>query len=198
MKEAPPAALSAAIRAEMNGEGYKVVNDSGKIYAEFWLRKSTPATEKPGGPKGAIQFPFLAEGELLGALRYPGEGRDYRDQAITKGVYTLRYGLQPVNGDHLGVSVFRDYMLLLPAAKDTKVAPIAKKPLEEKSAESAGTSHPAVLILLAVPTPAAPSLAHDAEKNTWGAVVPMNLGVKGTPGATPQGIQLNLIGAAAI
>jgi hypothetical protein len=89
-------------------------------------------------------------------------------------------------------------MLLLPAAKDTTVAPLKKKPLEERSAESAGTSHPAVLILLAVPTPTAPSMAHDGEKNTWGAVVPMKLGVKGTAGAIPQGIQLNVVGVAAI
>ncbi len=82
---------------------------------------------------------------MLGALRFPGEGHDYRDQSIGKGVYTLRYGLQPVNGDHLGVSPNRDYMLLLPAGKDATPVNIAKKPLEERSAESAGTSHPAVL-----------------------------------------------------
>ena len=70
------------------------------------------------GPKGAVLFPVLAEGELLGALRFPGEGHDYRDQTIAKGVYTLRYGFQPVNGDHLGVSTYRDYALLVPAAKD--------------------------------------------------------------------------------
>jgi hypothetical protein len=199
LKEAPPAALSAAVRGELLGEGYKVVDDQGKTYAEFWLRKSIPASEKPNGPKGAIQFPFLASGELLGALRYPGEGRDYRDQAINKGVYTLRYGLQPVNGDHLGVSTFRDYALLLPASKDTAVAPLAKKPMEERSAESAGTSHPAVLILLAVPAvPSTPTMAHDGEKNTWAAEVPLSLGVKGTPGATRQGVQLIVIGAAAV
>ena len=144
--------MSAAIRGELANEGYRVVDDQGKTYAEFWLRKSIPASEAPSGPQGAVQFPFLGSGELLGALRYPGEGRDYRDQSINKGVYTLRYGLQPVNGDHLGVSIFRDYALLLPASKDTTVAPLKKKPMEERSAESAGTSHPAVLILLSVPS----------------------------------------------
>jgi len=199
LKEAPPSALSAAVRGELQGEGYRVVDDQGKTYAEFWLRKSIPASEKPEGPKGAIQFPFLASGELLGALRYPGEGRDYRDQAINKGVYTLRYGLQPVNGDHLGVSIFRDYALLLPAAKDMSVAPLAKKPMEERSAESAGTSHPAVLILLAVPAPpSTPSMAHDAEKNTWAAEVPLSLKVKGTDGPMRLGIQLIVVGAAAV
>ena len=81
----------------------------GNTYAEFWLRKTIPASGKPTGPRGAVLYPILAEGELLGALRFPGEGHDYRDQTIAQGVYTLRYGLQPVNGDHLGVSPFRDY-----------------------------------------------------------------------------------------
>ena len=62
-------------------------------------------------------FPFLADGELIGVLQFASEGHDYRDQSIAKGVYTMRYGLQPVNGDHLGVSTFRDYSLLLPAGE---------------------------------------------------------------------------------
>ena len=42
--------------------------------------------------------PFLAEGELLGVLHLVGEAHDYRDQTIEKGLYTMRYGLQPING----------------------------------------------------------------------------------------------------
>ena len=84
-------------------------------------------------------------------MQFPGEGHDYRDQTIAKGVYTIRYGLQPVNGDHLGVSPFRDYALLLPAAKDKTVASLPRKQLEDQSAESAGTSHPAVFFMLDVP-----------------------------------------------
>ncbi len=59
----------------------------------------------------------------------------------------MRYGLQPVNGDHLGVSTYRDYSLLLPAAKDQKVDIPTRKQLEQQSAESAGTSHPAIMLL---------------------------------------------------
>jgi hypothetical protein len=197
-KEPPPATLGAAVRSSLTGEGFKVVDGQGKTYAELWFRKAVPASEKPGAPKGTVQFPFLSEGELLGALRFPGEGHDYRDQTIPKGVYTVRYGLQPVNGDHLGVSPYRDYALLLPAAKDTATADVAKKALEERSAESAGTSHPAVLLLLTAPasvtTP--PGMARDEEKNTWGAVVPINLEVKGAGGATPWNVQLIIVGAA--
>src|SRR5690242_17105815 len=73
LKEPPPSGLSAAVRGVLAGEGYKVVDGQGKTYAELWLRKSVPASEKPAGPKGTVQFPFLSEGELLGALRFPGE-----------------------------------------------------------------------------------------------------------------------------
>jgi hypothetical protein len=199
LKEAPPAALSGAVKGVLERQGYRVLDDQGKPYADLWLRKATPASSKPAGPKGAIQFPFLDEGELLGALRFPGEGHDYRDQTIGKGVYTLRYGLQPQNGDHLGVSEFRDYMLLVPAAKDKDLANLPQKKLEGQSAESAGTSHPAVLLLLSAPGSAASSgasLIHNEEKATWGVVIPLSLAVAGESGPVAQPVQLILIGAA--
>jgi hypothetical protein len=196
VKQAPPATLSAAIRGTLGDEAYRVVDGQGKTYAEIWLRRAVPGTEKPSGPKGAVQFPFLHEGELLGALRFTGEGHDYRDQTIAQGVYTLRYGLQPVNGDHLGVSTYRDYMLLLPAAKDTDLASIPQKALEERSAQSAGTSHPAVLLLLSAPASAKPTMVHDEEKNTWGAVFSLPIEIKGAGASTPIGVQLIIIGAA--
>jgi hypothetical protein len=198
LKEGPPAALAGEIKDVLSGTGFRVVDDQGKSYAEFWVRKAIPATGKPAGPQGAILFPVLAEGELLGALRFPGEGHDYRDQTISKGAYTVRYGLQPVNGDHLGVSTYRDYALLLQAGKDKAVADLPQKRLEQQSAESAGSSHPAVLMLLAAPAgvAAAPTMVHDATLNTWGAVVPLDLAVKGQSAPSALGIQLILVGMA--
>jgi len=204
LKEGPPGALADAVKQELDAQGYRVVDDQGKSYAEFWLRAKVPAKGKPAGPQGAVLFPVLAEGELIGALRFPGEGHDYRDQTIPKGVYTLRYGLQPVNGDHLGVSTYRDYALLVPVAKDKATEDLPPKRLEGQSAESAGTNHPAILMLLAAPqgsgsgagSASAPSMVHDEALNTWGAVVPLNLAVKGQAGAVPMSIQLILVGMA--
>jgi hypothetical protein len=202
LKEAPPEALSGAIRGALEAQGYRIVDDQGKSYAEFWLRKATPAQGKPAGPKGAILFPVLQDGELLGALRFPGEGYDYREQAIAKGVYTLRYGLLPINGDHLGVSPNRDYALLLPAAKDTATAALPRKKLEAGSAESAGTSHPAILMLTAAPeaSPAKgePALVRDEEKNTWGVVVPLSLAVDGESAPVTLNVQLVVVGVAPV
>ena len=199
LKEGPPAALAGPIKEVLGAQGYRVVDDAGKAYAEFWLRKAVPATGKPSGPQGAVQFPVLAEGELFGALRFPGEGHDYRDQTIAKGVYTLRYGLQPVNGDHLGVSTYRDYALLVPAAKDKATEPLPAKRLEESSAEAAESSHPAVLMFLPAPSEGArdaASMARDEAKNLWSAVLPLKLAVKGQGEAVPFRVQLVVVGAA--
>jgi hypothetical protein len=198
LKEAPPDKLAAAIRDTLNTQGYRVVDGQGKAYVEFWLRKAIPASGKPAGASGAVQFPVLGEGELLGALRFPGEGHDYRDQTIAPGVYTVRYGLQPINGDHLGVSTYRDYALLLPAAKDTALAAPAVKTLHERSAESAGTSHPGVLMMLAVPdgTKAEPSMVRDEAKNLWGAAVPLSLSVKGESAPVSLPVQIVVVGMA--
>ena len=147
--QAPPSSISPEISKDLDGQHASLIQDEkGGDFARIWLRKATPGSEKPGEPKGVIQFPFLKDGELIGVLEFAKEGHDYRDQAVAKGVYTMRYGLQPVNGDHLGVSEYRDYILLLPTSKDKTVAAPARKQLEERSADAAGTSHPASFLLL--------------------------------------------------
>ncbi len=199
-KQAPPASLAPKVQAVLTAQSIRIQDGDGKTFAEIWLRQATPCSEKPSGPKEAIQFPFLADGELLGILEFATEGHDYRDQAIAKGIYTMRYGLQPVNGDHLGVSAFRDYVLLLPASKDTSLAPPTRKQLEHRSAEAAGTSHPASFLLLLAPpgSKPEPAVVHDSGNNTWSVVLPMRLQVKGQ-NAQPMTypVQLVVVGAAA-
>jgi hypothetical protein len=199
LKQPPPAAVAPEIRSILGDQGFRILDEQGKTYAEIWLRRAIPSSEKPGGPKGAVQFPFLKEGELLGSLQFANEGHDYRDQSITKGVYTMRYGLQPVNGDHLGVSTYRDYSLLLPASKDKSLVAPPRKQLEERSAESAGTSHPAVFIMLMAPAGAsktAASIIRDAEKDTWSVVLPLALEVKGQSESVVHPVRIVVDGAA--
>jgi hypothetical protein len=197
-KQPPPSKVAPEILKVLDGPGYRIQDEKGEPYAEIWLRQATPGSDKPTGPKGAIQFPFLADGELLGVLEFGKEGHDYRDQPIAKGVYTMRYGLQPVNGDHLGVSTYRDYVLLLPAGKDNTLAAPKRKQLEERSAESAGTSHPASFLFLMAPpgAKADPSMVRDAEKNLWSVVVPLRLQIKGAGEPIVYPVQLVVLGAA--
>lgn len=142
LKEAPPSALAGPIKETLNSEGIRIVDDQGKPYADIWFRKATPASGKPAGPQGPILFPTLKTGELIGALRFPDEGRDFRDQAISKGVYTMRYGLQPMNGDHLGASPFRDFALLLPAAKDKTLGDLARSSCTKRVRSRQGPATP--------------------------------------------------------
>ncbi len=197
LTEGPPPGLASGVKGTLEAHGSRVVDSQGKSFVDVWLRKGTPASAKPSGPKGAVLYPVLAEGELIGAVKFAAEGHDYRDQTIAPGVYTLRYGLQPVNGDHLGVSVNRDYVLLIPAAKDTETADLPRKKLEERSAESAGTTHPAVLLLLSPPAalPDGPTMVNDPMLNTWGAVVALPLEVKGEANPVPLPMQLVVVGA---
>ena len=197
---APPATLAAPVKESLAATGYKVLDGQGKPFAEIWLRKALPASAKPSGTKGTILFPLLAEGELLGVLRFVAEGHDYRDQAIAPGVYTLRYGLQPVNGAHLGVSETRDYAMLLPAAQDQATTPLTGDKLATTSAEAAGSSHPAVLLMLAAPSGAkegVADVAHDDAKNTTGVVLPITLAVKGESAPSSLLVQIVVVGMAA-
>jgi hypothetical protein len=198
LKQAPPPSIAPEIAATLNPGGYRVTDADGKPFADIWLRKSIPASAKPAGPKGVIQLPFLAESELLGVVQLLTETHDYRDQSIAKGVYTMRYGLQPVNGVLLGVSPVRDYSLLLPSAKDKALAVLPRKQLETQSAEAAGSSHPAVLFLLSVPASSAsplPSMIRDEEKNTWRVVLPLDLAVKGESKPIAFPVSIILVGA---
>jgi hypothetical protein len=199
-KQAPPASVAPEIQATLTAQSIRVQDGEGKAFAEIWLRQATPSSEKPSGAKGAIQFPFLVDGELLGVLEFAAEGHDYRDQPIAQGVYTMRYGLQPVNGDHLGVSTYRDYVLLLPASKDKSLAAPTRKQLERRSSEAAGTSHPASFLLLLAPNGSKPDpvVIHDTEHNTWSVVLPLRLQIKGANGQPmTYPVQLVVVGAAA-
>ena len=66
---------------------------------------------------------------------------------VAPGVYTLRYGLQPQNGDHLGISTFREFLLFSPAAVDKDPKVLGFDGVVALSKQVIGTSHPASLSL---------------------------------------------------
>ena len=84
-------------------------------WCEIWFRKSIPTGAKPSD--AAIAFP-IAQGTLLGVLRFPAAGSDRRGQPIKPGLYTMRYSNFPVDGAHQGVAPQRDFSLLSPIAND--------------------------------------------------------------------------------
>src|SRR6266849_5877256 len=139
---APPAEVAPAIAQVMQKTGTKITNN-GAAYCEIWFR-----TDKPSGAKSTEENITLAlpQGALLGVIRFSGNGSDRRGQTIKPGVYTLRYGIMPVNGDHQGAAPQRDFLLLTPAAddKDPNTTPNFEA-LVAMSRKASGTPHPAVL-----------------------------------------------------
>jgi hypothetical protein len=143
-----PKGLSPEIEKLIDAAGHQVHGADGAV-VELWLLKSLPIK---AGFKSSISqlYPFIP-GQLLGAMRVPkgAEYTDFRGQEIAAGTYTLRYGLQPEDGNHLGTSDTADFILALPAKIDTKPATIKDfDRLAEHSGKAAGSTHPAIFSLL--------------------------------------------------
>jgi hypothetical protein len=130
------------MKSMLQQDGLKVTGS--KPVCEMWLRTSLPS-----GPKSSeegIDIPTIPHGSFLGVIRFPAKGEDRRGQGLEPGVYTLRYSLHPVNGDHLGVAPQRDFMVMSPIAadQDPSTTP-AFDDLMKLSRKASGTPHPAVL-----------------------------------------------------
>ena len=140
----PAPDLPAAYSSLIASQGYRVVGPKGP-WCEIWFRACPPTGAKPADD--SIAFP-IAQGTLIGILRFPGEGSDRRGQPIKAGVYTLRYSDYPVDGSHQGVAPQRDFALLTPIAADSDPnAKPAFDALVQMSVKASGTPHPAVLSL---------------------------------------------------
>jgi len=160
-----PDGLSKEIAAVVDAKGQRVTDKNGAV-CSVWLVKEVP-TKANFKPTLSVKYPF-APGELLGALQVQAKSKytDFRGQEIKAGVYTLRYGQQPEDGNHVGTSDLADFLLAIPAAVDTDPSPIgAFKALSERSAKTAGSTHPAIFSLLPSEKPAEkPTLTHNTAK----------------------------------
>ncbi len=194
VNQAPPTALSAAIRASLESQAIQVKGPKG-VLCEIWLRKDIPTVSAPPMELGVV-YSQLAPGTLVGAIRFPAEVTDYRDQHVKPGVYTLRYELSPVDGDHQGVAPQRDFLLLSFPSADTTTATLGFKDLVELSRKTTDRDHPSVWSL--VPPDGAPAQlpAVAAQDNEGGSTQVLffkaNLGVAGS--AEPTTIGLVLVG----
>lgn len=140
-------ALPAPVKEALTPEGYRVVDEKGTVLCELWLPKSVP-TQKPTGALGVI-YPEFAESTFMGVISLPHGGKDFRGQSIGPGVYTLRYALMPDDGNHMGVSEYRDFLLLIPVTADRDPqARLEFAQLVERSKKASGTNHPAPLSLV--------------------------------------------------
>jgi hypothetical protein len=153
--------LPAPYASVIQPQGFRV-NGAAGAWCEVWLAKSLPVGAKPDD--AAISF-GIAQGTLIGVIRFPAKGADRRGQVIPAGVYTLRYSLFPVDGAHSGVAPQRDFALMTPLVSDPD--PAAKPAFEDlvkMSGKASGTPHPAVLSMETPPAgAAAPSVSKEGE-----------------------------------
>lgn len=166
IEEAAPAdEVAPEIASLLQSTGLKFVKGESRTVCEIWPCKEWPLKgDKVGGD---VIYP-LHPGQLIGVIRYPRKANDFRDQDIQKGVYTLRYGQQPVDGAHVGTSPTRDFLLLIPAEKDRSPAPLEYKPLVNASKEATGATHPAILSLQRLSDSTEPlAVRHNEEKEWW-------------------------------
>lgn len=138
--------VSEPVRAALGDKGVRVVDDKGKPVCEVWFSKSI--STKKDAVAGA-NFGQIAEGSFVGVINFPSSSSDYRGQGIKAGFYTLRFVLIMQDGNHLGVSPSRDFLLASPVAEDKDPA-VQFKPEElyKLSQNASGTSHPSVWSLV--------------------------------------------------
>ena len=129
--------MAAPIAQKLAPGGTRVT--AGGAILTFWFVSALPL--KGGTPAASWD---VDEGSLVGVVTLDKDYRDIRGRVVRAGAYTLRYGIQPSNGDHLGVSPFRDFLLLSPVADDTDPAPRGHDGTVELSKHTIGGSHPAV------------------------------------------------------
>ena len=166
-KKAPPSEASEAIRKLLGDTCYQVM-DGDKALFEFWFAASLPLKEKPASPDKDLDS--LNTASLLGVVRISKELRDYRDDDLSKGVHTMRFGKIPADGNHLGATEYPYFAVLIPAAEDKEPATIKTfKQLTRASAKKTASEHPMIMSLrpvkekpAAIPALTKPASEHQA------------------------------------
>jgi hypothetical protein len=127
-----PSEIAAPVAAMLAPGGVRATADTATV--TFWWVKDLAAPAWADVP----------EGTLIGAVKLDADMRDIRGHLMKAGVYTLRYGIQPANADHFGISPFRDFLLLSPAAVDKEPAALGHDGTIALSKQTIGGAHPAV------------------------------------------------------
>jgi hypothetical protein len=140
----PPEQVAEPIRKVLNNDAVSLA-DGDSPFFQFWFRKELPLAEQP--TSGSLALGTLQEGTVLGVLKVNAERYDFRDEEIPPGIYVLRFGIQPEDGNHLGVAPTRTFALLIPAKDDKQLDPVAHEELMKAAAVTNAAGHPSALNL---------------------------------------------------
>ena len=190
LEESLPAdVLSEDISSRISKKGFIVIRGESRTVCQIWLCRDWPVAADFKATSEVL-YPFKP-GQLIGALRYKRKGSDFRDQDIARGVYTLRYGQQPVDGNHEGTSPTRDFLLLVRGDADKSSEPMDPKRVFELSTEAAESSHPALLSLqkVGVDGEKFPAMRYNEDQDWW--IVQLN--GQATAGDTTHDLRLDFV-----
>jgi hypothetical protein len=140
------AGASDALKKALEPKGSRITLADGTVLCDIWLRAGIPNGKNDA--QGA-SYTWLADSALIGVVTFPKQATDFRKQNIRPGAYTMRYAVHPQDGNHIGISPIRDFLLLVPVAADQD--PDAKLKFEELTAlskKASGTNHPSPLSLV--------------------------------------------------
>jgi len=144
-ESAPPKEVNDAIANLLQKKSVQLLAGEKPAF-EFWFLSELILTQKPASLAKALEA--VKPVTLLGVVSVPSTQRDYRDDEIAPGVYTMRLTIQPNDGNHLGTAEFTWFVALVPAKADTKPDAIADyKALVKASSKQTSTDHPVVLSL---------------------------------------------------
>jgi hypothetical protein len=186
-----PKELAEPIRKLLSDRTVQLRNDKGTVLCDVWLRKQLPV--KAAQVKNP-NYRDLEESTLLAAVRFDQPFTDYRKHKVKPGVYTLRLGFQPMDGDHMGTAPYAEFCLILAAKDDLKPDLMDTKRLQEMSAKAMGGSHPGVFLLFPNDNPPAGPQLVEKENNHWVVMLKEPLIVGGQKQPMELGIGLTLIG----
>lgn len=140
---APPAELGESISKSLDRMAVQVL-DGDKPVLELWFRAPLPVKGKPQSETKALDS--VNEMTLLGAAKVGAGQRDYKDNEILEGLYTIHFGLQPQDGDHLGTAEYPYFAVLVPAKSDPELTALKTyKAMVKASAKATTSGHPCVL-----------------------------------------------------
>ncbi len=185
----PGGDVSQAIQGTLQPQGESLLDSSGKTLCEVWLLKQLTPAANPDSAANVL-YGKIDQGSLVGVIHFPDATKDFRGQAVKAGYYTLRYELVPEDGNHMGVSQYRDFLLLVPAAKDTDgTKPVTFTDAVKLSRDSTDTGHPGVMLMDAVSdsNKTFPAVFQDYSQN-WALQMEATLGSGG--GKLPLAIVL--------
>lgn len=137
---------------EQVGDTAYIIEDSEGVLYKFWLVDEVAVEAFGEDAKATLES--IPEITLLGIAEIPEAERafDFREDPIDPGVKTLRVGLQPQDGNHMGTAPTNTFAILVPEDKDASIEQFrGHDHLVDVSSEDTVAEHPPVLYLRAAP-----------------------------------------------